>query len=100
MPTFDARQSVSACLVGYGSTIILVLAIRALGTAAGTVVCETSPTVTVDYVYEDGSTASPSVTRATIKGQAYSITSPGIKGYTPDQEVVEGVGTGEDHTVV
>ena len=62
-------------------------------------VCETSPTVTVDYVYEDGSTASPSVTRATIKGQAYSITSPGIKGYTPDQEVVEGVGTGEDHTV-
>ena len=36
VPTFDARQSVSACLVGYGSTIILVLAIRALGTAAGT----------------------------------------------------------------
>ena len=53
--------------------------------------------VTIHYLYTDGSKAADDAVRDSLtEGTAYSITSPGIDGYTPDQAVVEGTMGTED----
>ena len=53
--------------------------------------------VTIHYLYTDGSKAADDAVRDNLtEGTAYSITSPGIDGYTPDQAVVEGTMGTED----
>lgn len=49
-----------------------------------------SYTVTVHYVYENGSTAKDSVTKEYNYNQNYAISSPSIEGYTPDFGSVTG----------
>lgn len=52
--------------------------------------------VVVDYVYEDGKEAKPSVTKALNYQDTYQITSPVIKGYTANKKVVSGTMGDED----
>ena len=47
-------------------------------------------TLTINYVYEDGTTAAPTHSSRHDSGYRYSVSSPGIEGYTPDQAVVSG----------
>ena len=47
-------------------------------------------TLTVHYVYADGTTAAPSATRNLTSGTRYTVDSPVIEGYTPDRAVVSG----------
>ena len=53
--------------------------------------------VTVYYIYADGSRAADDAVRDDLaEGTTYSITSPGISGYTPDQSIVNGTMGTED----
>lgn len=56
-------------------------------------------TLTINYVYADGTTAATSYTAQVAEGAAYSVTSPTINGYAPSQEVVSGVMGTSDVTV-
>ena len=47
-------------------------------------------TLTVNYVYADGSEAAKSHTESVEEGAAYSVASPSIEGYTPDKATVTG----------
>ena len=47
-------------------------------------------TLTINYVYEDGTTAAPTHSSRHDSGYQYSVSSPSIEGYTPDQAVVSG----------
>ena len=47
-------------------------------------------TLTINYVYEGGGTAAPTVTQTLKFGQNYSVTSPTIAGYTANLGVVAG----------
>ena len=46
--------------------------------------------LTVRYEYQDGTQAAPAHTSRHASGYRYSVTSPVIEGYTPDQAVVSG----------
>lgn len=48
-------------------------------------------TLTINYLYENGSIASPSLIKQIVQGTDYSFTSPSIIGYTPNIAVVSGV---------
>ena len=56
-------------------------------------------TLTVRYEYEDGTQAAPTHTERLARGDAYSVDSPVIEGYTPDQAVVSGEMPGRSLTV-
>ena len=56
-------------------------------------------TLTVRYEYEDGTQAAPTYTERLARGDAYSVDSPVIEGYTPDQAVVSGEMPGRSLTV-
>lgn len=64
---------------------------------AGTISTPESHKVTIHYTYADGSKAADDAVRDNLaEGTVYSITSPSINGYTPDQAVVNGtMGTGD-----
>lgn len=51
--------------------------------------------MTIYYEFDDGSRASATYTRSMASGSGYSVTSPSIDGFTPDQEVVSGTLTGD-----
>ena len=55
--------------------------------------------LTINYKYADGTTAAPTYTENVAYGASYSVTSPSITGYTPDQEVVSGTMGAGDVTV-
>lgn len=46
--------------------------------------------LTINYVFEDGGQAASTVRRSLSSGSSYSVSSPAVEGYTPDQSVVEG----------
>lgn len=46
--------------------------------------------LTVTYVMSDGSTPPAAVTQSVVYGEAYSVTSPSVKGYLADITVVSG----------
>ena len=50
----------------------------------------TTYTLTVSYVFEDGSQAASTVRRTLSYGSSYDIASPAIAGYTPSQASVSG----------
>lgn len=50
---------------------------------------ETYPLI-IYYKYEDGTDAAASYSKSYKEGEGYSITSPSVKGYKPDNEVVSG----------
>ncbi len=56
-------------------------------------------TLTINYVFENGDTAAEPFTGSYEFGEAYSVTSPKINGYMPDQAVVEGTMGAGDYTV-
>ncbi len=51
--------------------------------------------LTVSYLFEDGSEAAPAHVSRHASGYRYSVTSPEIEGFTPDQAVVSGRLTGD-----
>lgn len=55
--------------------------------------------LTINYVYENGKEAYPSVIGTYAKGDTYRVESSKLEGYTADIEVVQGTMPGEDHTV-
>lgn len=59
-------------------------------------------TVTIKYVYEDGTPAAESYVQELEEGSEYSVESPIISEYTPDQEEISGTVNDQDieHTVV
>ena len=57
-------------------------------------------TLTIRYVYENGSTAAETVTQELPVGDSYSVDSPVIEGYAVDMETVSGVMPGADVIVV
>lgn len=59
-------------------------------------------TITVKYIYEDGTSAAESYTEELEEGNNYSINSPSIDTYEPDQAKVEGTigDTDIEHTVI
>ena len=59
----------------------------------------TKHTVTVNYEYEDHSTAAPSATKEISEGAFYSIESPAIEGYVPTDAIVSGIMGNRDTTV-
>ncbi len=57
-------------------------------------------TLTIRYVYADGTTARPTMTRTRMeRGDRYSVTSPVIEGYTADLPVAQGVMPARNETV-
>ncbi|MBR0135321.1 MAG: InlB B-repeat-containing protein [Clostridia bacterium] len=58
-----------------------------------------SYTLTVNYVYADGSTARTPFVQSYNYGVSYSVTSPTITGYTPDVAIVTGTMGAADVTV-
>ncbi len=50
----------------------------------------TAGTVTVRYLYEDGSTAAPTKTQTLGPGQMFQILSPEVPGYTPSRKIIFG----------
>lgn len=52
-------------------------------------------TLTIEYVYADGTTASPAKTYTIGQGKSYSYPSPSILGYTPDKAAVSGTMTAD-----
>ncbi len=97
-------------------TIMLLLTTTAFSAAVDSI--ETPPTppeiekiiedyqtifrLTIHYIYYDGRTAAPTLTEQLESGTSYSITSPGITGYTPSIYVVNGVKPARDveYTVI
>ena len=55
--------------------------------------------LTINYVYEDGTTAATSHSETLTVGKDYSVTSPTIDGYKADKTVVEGTMPAENVTV-
>ncbi len=49
-----------------------------------------SPTLTISYIYQNGSKAADPYSKAILQGTDYHVASPAIKGYKPDQETVSG----------
>ena len=49
-----------------------------------------SYTLTINYVKAEGGTAASTYTQTYTYGASYSVTSPTVEGYTPDQAVVTG----------
>ena len=47
-------------------------------------------TLTINYLYENGSTAAPSYTARVNYGDAYSVTSPNVQGHSPSRQIVSG----------
>ena len=60
----------------------------------------TSYTLTVHYVYENGTTAKDSLTVEYEKGVSYSVESPVIPGYKPSLAVVEGTADADREVTV
>lgn len=56
-------------------------------------------TLTVNYLYSEGVLAADPVTQTIAAGEAYSIQSPEIPGYTPDVPLVAGTMPEEDLTI-
>ena len=56
-------------------------------------------TLTIKYVYEDGTVAAKTYTATYQKGKTYSVTSPVLDGYTASEKVVKGTMPGNDLTV-
>ena len=50
----------------------------------------TAGTVTVRYLYEDGSTAAPTKTQTLGPGQMFQILSPEVPGYSPTRKIIFG----------
>lgn len=55
-----------------------------------------SHTLTINYKYQNGASAAPSVTQVLEPGLLYNLTSPEIDGYYPDFPFVSGVMPDED----
>ena len=47
-------------------------------------------TLTINYLYENGSTAVPSYTARVNYGDTYSVTSPNVQGHSPSRQIVSG----------
>ena len=60
---------------------------------------QNSYTLTINYKFANGTTAAPTHTENVSYGASYSVTSPTITGYTPDQAVVSGTMGAENVTV-
>jgi len=58
-----------------------------------------SYTLTINYVYRDGSKAAESHIGTILYGKDYSVTSPKISGYTADKLVVSGTMPADNRTV-
>jgi len=58
-----------------------------------------SYTLTINYVYRDGSKAAESHIETILYGKDYSVTSPKISGYTADKLVVSGTMPADNRTV-
>ena len=58
--------------------------------SSNTPVTTNSYELNIDYLYENGKTASASYKASVNQGDNYSVTSPSIKGYNPDKKVVSG----------
>lgn len=56
-------------------------------------------TLTINYLYEDGTAAADTVVARLEENEAYSVVSPFVPMFTPDVEVVEGAMQNEDITV-
>lgn len=59
---------------------------------------QTKFTLTIKYVYTDGSTAAEDHVESFVQGAAYSVTSPKISGYTVDKATVSGSMPAKDVT--
>ena len=59
-------------------------------TAGKLTISSVNAPLTINYVYENGTTAADSYTDNIEIFTGYSVTSPEITGYTPDKETVEG----------
>ena len=59
-----------------------------------------SYTLTINYVYSGGGTAADTYTASVNYGASYSVNSPNITGYTPDQATVSGTMGTSDVTVI
>jgi len=66
----------------------------------GTGEVEGAHTLTINYVFEDGTEAAPTYTASVPEGITYSVDSPRIAGYIANPAVVTGVMPAEDVTVV
>ena len=47
-------------------------------------------TLTIKYVYEDGTEAAPTYTKEFVRGEKYDVSSPAIEGYTADNGTLTG----------
>lgn len=59
-----------------------------------------SYTLTINYVYENGSEAHESYVKSVVYGEAYTVTSPSIESFLPDIPTVTGIMPANDLTIV
>ncbi len=73
------------------SMMLSVMMVLTLFPTSALGVAEVTYTLTIDYQYEDGTEAAPQYQDTTlVEGAAYSVASPDIPGYSPDQATVSG----------
>ncbi len=51
---------------------------------------KTAHTLTINYKNDDGSEAAPSVTKQVFEGSSYSVESPAVSGFMPDEDTISG----------
>ena len=97
--TYTSASPESLVLADSENTITLRYDRTTGGNGGGNGGGTTRYTLTVRYEYEDGTQAAPTHTERLARGDAYSVDSPVIEGYTPDQAVVSGEMPGRSLTV-
>ena len=90
MPVGTAYSVESPVIEGYTANYPVVEGTLDGNTAVNVVYTPNAYTLTIHYVYEDGTTAAADYVATVYYGVEYSVASPAIEGYTVDIETVEG----------
>jgi hypothetical protein len=98
----DTYAVTSPTILGYTADQARVTGTITADTTLNVYYTVNSYNLTVNYVYMDGSQAAQTYTAAVAYGTAYSVTSPAVEGFTPNNAVVEGTMPARDviHTVI
>lgn len=99
---FELSQSASARYVRYvggGNTVNAWNSVTEFAVLTKETATVESYTLTVNYVYADGTAAAASVVRNLRAGDAYALESPKLAGYAADTQVVSGTMPEENVTI-
>ena len=95
----EAYSVISPDVTGYKPDQTVVSGTMSEGNVEAVVIYHPTYTLTINYQYADGSAAASQYTGEFVAGETYSVASPSITHYFPDQATVSGTMPGETVTV-